>query len=129
MKSSTESREMYLEVILNLEKKNGVVRSIDIAKELGYSKPSVSRAVRILADSGFLTHTKYGQVQLTQKGRESAERIFHKHKILTDFFLIALKLDPETAEEDACRIEHVISDKALNAMESFLEKQQTDSQQ
>lgn len=127
MKSSKESREMYLEVMLRLEKPNGVIRSIDIAKELGYSKPSVSRAVRILAEAGYVTHSRYGEVLLTATGREKAEQVYHKHHVLTEFFVQALELDPATAEEDACRMEHVISDKALQAIESFLLKRQDDT--
>lgn len=122
MRSSKESREMYLEVILQLEKSNGVVRSIDIAKELNYTRPSVSRAVRILADAGYVTHTPYGDVFLTNEGRKRASKIYHTHQVMTDFFVQILGLDRETAEQDACRMEHVISDRALSAMEGHLRR-------
>lgn len=116
-----ESREMYLEVILQLEARNEVVRSVDIAKELGYSKPSISRAMRVLSDAGDISHTPYGTITLTQQGREKAMRVYRSHKLLTGFFTAALGMDPDDAEEDACRIEHVISDKALIAIEKYLE--------
>lgn len=116
-----ESREMYLEVILRLEKRNGTVRSVDIANELGYSKPSVSRAMRVLGESGDIIHSSYGDITLTAQGRKKAQRIYQSHRLLTDFFTSALGLDPAVAEEDACRIEHVISDAALDAIEKYLE--------
>lgn len=119
---ATESREMYLEVIYRLEQANGVVRSIDIAKELGYTKPSVSRAMGVLKKNGYITHTPYGDVLLTEKGREKAAQVYRSHQLLTDFFIKVLDLDPETAEDDACKIEHVISPKALDAIETHLKK-------
>lgn len=118
-----ESREMYLEVIYKLEQKNGIVRSIDIAKELGYSKPSVSRAMGVLKKNGFITHSPYGDVALTPDGRKKAQEIYHSHQLLTDFFIKVLGLNPDVAEEDACKIEHVISKQALDAIEAYLEKQ------
>lgn len=119
----TESREMYLEVIYRLVQKNGAARSIDIAKELGYTKPSVSRAIGVLKENGYITHTPYGSVSLTKKGRIKAEKIYRSHILLTEFFIKVLNLDSETAEMDACRIEHVISKKTINAIENLLEKQ------
>jgi Mn-dependent DtxR family transcriptional regulator len=116
-----ESREMYLEVILTLEKRNGVVRSIDIANELGYSKPSVSRAMRVLGETGDIIHTAYGDITLTEQGRKKAQRIYQSHQLLTDFLTTALGLSPDVAESDACRIEHVISDEALDAIEKYME--------
>lgn len=115
-----ESREMYLEVILKLEKRNGIVRSVDIAKELGYSKPSVSRAMRVLKDAGFITHSPYEDIALTDEGRAKAERVYKSHQLITDFFIKALKMDKDAAEQDACRIEHVISDEAIDAIEKYL---------
>ena len=116
-----ESREMYLEVILQLEKRNGVVRSIDIANELGYSKPSISRAMRVLSEAGLISHSPYGDIALTSAGRKKAENVYRSHKLITEFFITALGLSSEAAEENACRIEHVISDEALGAIEKYLE--------
>ena len=117
-----ESREMYLEIILKLEKRNGVVRSIDIANELEYSKPSVSRAVKVLKDSGYIIHSPYGDIAFTEKGREKANKIYELHCLVTDFLVKALKLDQSTAEKDACRIEHIISSQAVDAIKKFLEQ-------
>lgn len=122
MQSSKESREMYLEVILQLEKRNGIVRSIEIARELGYSRPSVSRAVRILANAGYVNHSKYGAVVLTSEGRKIASKIYHTHQVLTDFYIEVLGLDHDTAEQDACRMEHVISDQALSALAEHIRR-------
>ncbi len=118
-----ESQEMYLEVIYKLEQKNGTVRSVDIANELSYSKPSVSRAIGVLKKSGYITHTHYGDVTLTDEGRKKAKRIYFAHKLLTAYLVKVLKVDPDIAEEDACKIEHVISDETLDAMEKMLSDQ------
>ncbi len=115
-----ESQEMYLEVIYKLDQKNGTVRSIDIATELGYSKPSVSRAIGVLKKSGYITHSPYGDVALTESGRKKAQRIYHAHKLLTAFLINVLEVSPDTAEEDACKMEHVISDETLDAMKKML---------
>jgi len=115
-----ESREMYLEVIYNLEQKDKKVRSVDIAKALGFSKPSVSRAVGVLKGEGYITHTPYGSISLTDKGRAKAKRIYKAHRVITEFLVKTLSLTEAEAEADACRIEHVISDKSLDAMEELL---------
>ena len=117
-----ESREMYLEVIYKLEQQNNSVRSIDIAKELNFSKPSVSRAMGVLKKSGYITHTPYGDVTLTPEGRKKAKRIYRSHHLLTDFLVKSLGLDAQVAEADACKIEHVISEQTLIAIENYLEK-------
>lgn len=117
-----ESREMYLEVILKLERQNGVVRSIDIANELGYSKPSVSRAMGVLKKAGYISHSPYEDITLTAQGRKKAERIYLTHNLLTEFLIKALQIDPVVAEEDACKIEHVISDTTLDAIKKYLNK-------
>ncbi len=116
-----ESREMYLETILRLEKKNGVVRSVDIAKEFNYSKPSISKAMNVLKKSGLITHTPYGDISLTKQGRQKAEQIFKLHRLVKEFLIRSLNLDEKTAEQDACRMEHIISDKAILAIEKYLE--------
>ena len=116
-----ESGEMYLETIYRLSKKLGAVRSIDVAEEMNYSKPSVSRAVRILKNGGYIVTDSNGYLVLTEKGRETAEKTYERHQVLTDFF-VNLGVDREIAAEDACRIEHVISDPVFEAMKSYLKK-------
>lgn len=115
-----ESREMYLETILVLKKRNGQVRSIDIARELNYSKPSISRAVGLLKDDECISVDKSGLIDLTDKGKAEAKDIYEKHKILTEFFIKVLEVSPEIAEEDACRMEHFISDETFKGIKKFL---------
>lgn len=103
-----ESGENYLEAILMLKEKNGYVRAIDIAHELGFSKPSVSRAMSILKKEGHIETDGLNQILLTESGRKIAETIYERHQILTKF-LVSIGVDEKTAAEDACRIEHVIS--------------------
>ena len=117
-----ESREMYLEVIYRLEQKNGRVLSIDIAKELGYSKPSVSRCDGRINRSRVHYHTPYGDVTLTEEGREKAKKVYLSHRILTDFFMQTLGIDADVAEADACKIEHVISEQTLNAIKAYMQE-------
>lgn len=116
-----ESGEMYLETILLLKNKFGYVRSIDIAKELGYSKPSVSRAVSLLRENGYIGLDPNGMILLTDKGLEIAQSIYDRHKCLT-IFLKDLGVSEETAQEDACRIEHVISEETLAAIKKKIAK-------
>lgn len=116
---TTESNEMYLETIIKLEDRNGLVRSIDIANELGYTKPSVSRGMRVLKEAGFITHERYGSVFLTEKGRNKATEIVNRHKTITKFLIHCLNIDADTAEDDACKIEHIISQKTANAIKTF----------
>lgn len=103
-----ESAENYLEAILALEEEKGNVRSIDVAQRLEFSKPSVSRAMSLLRENGYVTMEKDGRLLLTPSGREIAERIYERHRLLTRW-LITLGVSPEVAAEDACRIEHDIS--------------------
>ena len=110
-----ESGEMYLESILVLSRQRGAVRSIDVSEYMGYSKPSVSRAVGLLKNGGYLTVDESGLLHLTDAGRELAEKIYERHNILTEY-LISLGVSRETASEDACRIEHVISDESFEAL-------------
>ena len=119
---TTESKEMYLEVILQLERRNGEVRSVDIANELGYSKPSVSRAMRVLKDSGYIEHESYGSIKLTDLGRKKAIQMITRHETITTFLKSTLKIDAETAEEDACRIEHIISQKTADAIKQYADR-------
>lgn len=115
-----ESGEMYLETILILSGKTGDVRSIDICEYMGYSKPSVSRAVGILKNGGFITVDKSGYISLTDEGKELAEKIYERHNVITAV-LAKLGVDAETASEDACKMEHVISDKTFEALKKYLD--------
>lgn len=110
-----ESGEMYLETILVLSKKKPAVRSIDVGEYMGYSKPSVSRAVGLLKDGGYVIADPDGHLTLTDAGREIAEKIYERHTVLTAF-LVRLGVDPETAAEDACKMEHDISDTSFQAI-------------
>lgn len=110
-----ESSEMYLETILILSEKQSSVRSIDIAEYMGFSKPSVSRAVGLLKEGGFITVDKNGFLKLTDRGSERARKIYERHELLTKL-LVSLGVDEETASEDACRIEHHISDVSFEAI-------------
>lgn len=114
-----ESGEMYLETILILKNKFGYVRSIDIAHEMNYSKPSVSRAVALLKDDGYIENDPHGMILLTDKGMEIAEKIYDRHKTLTKY-LVWLGVDEETAQRDACRIEHVISQQSFDKIKEQL---------
>lgn len=115
-----ESGEMYLETIYLLSRNNPRVRAIDVGQEMGYSKPSVSRAVGLLRDGGFITVDKDGCLHLTEEGLEVAERTYERHTVLTGFFK-AIGIPEEVAEEDACRIEHCISDTTLDALKKLYE--------
>ncbi len=112
-----ESAENYLETILLLHRRTGAVRSIDIANELDYSKPSVSVAMRNLRENGYIQVDSAGYITLLPSGMEIAQRIFERHTLLTDW-LTALGVSPETAAEDACRIEHVISAESFDAIKA-----------
>ena len=109
------SGEDYLEAVLILQKKQGMVRSIDLARHMGFSKPSISHAVGVLRDGGFLTMDEDGFLHLTDIGREVAEKIYERHQFFTEQ-LVAAGVDRETAEQDACRIEHVISDTSFQKL-------------
>ena len=116
-----ESGEMYLETILLLSQKSGHVRAIDVGEEMGYSKPSVSRAMGLLKSGGFIVVDADGAITLTDAGREIAEKIYARHTLLTKF-LIALGVDEATASEDACKMEHSISDASFEAIKKLAEK-------
>ena len=115
-----ESGEMYLEAIYVLSKKSPAVHSVDVAEYLGYSKPSVSRAVGLLKNGGYLT-VEGGHLTLPREGKEVGRKIFERHKVLTRC-LMALGVDVATAAEDACRLEHAISDTSFAAIKAHLEK-------
>ena len=113
-----ESGEMYLEAILVLAKKSGYVRSINVSEYLGYSKPSVSRAMGILREGGYILMEKDGAITLTDSGKKLAETIYERHTVLSEL-LIRLGVDEKTATDDACRIEHVISDESFQAIKQY----------
>ena len=121
---TTASGEDYLEAILVLQKKMGMVRSIDLARHVGFSKPSISHAVGVLKNGGFLTMDEDHFLHLTDVGREVAEKIFERHCFFTEQ-LIAAGVDPKTAEADACRIEHIISDESFSRLKEAAEQEQT----
>ncbi|MDR0991699.1 MAG: metal-dependent transcriptional regulator [Ruminococcus sp.] len=116
-----ESGEDYLETILIIGSRKGFVRSVDIAEELGYSKPSISRAVSVLKKSGYIAVGNDGEITLTEAGKELAERVYKRHKTIKNFFIKILGVSPETAETDACRAEHALSEETFIKLESYLE--------
>ncbi|MDL2298036.1 metal-dependent transcriptional regulator [Synergistaceae bacterium OttesenSCG-928-D05] len=118
-----ESGETYLETILILREKQDIVRSIDIANELGYTKPSVSRAVKLLKERGYIVVQKGGAIELTKKGLDMANKVYERHLTITKFFIETLGVDPDTAEKDACRIEHIISQETFEKIKERVEKQ------
>ncbi|MCR5061450.1 MAG: metal-dependent transcriptional regulator [Saccharofermentans sp.] len=115
-----ESGEMYLESILVLSQKDAPVRSMDVARYLRVSKPSVSRAMAILKNGNYVEIDNRGYITLAETGRKIAEKIYERHVVLSKFFT-ELGVDEETAEEDACRIEHVISDKTFEVVKKHIE--------
>jgi Mn-dependent DtxR family transcriptional regulator len=117
-----ESGENYLETILILKERNGTVRSIDIANELGYAKPSVSRAVKLLVKKGLIVMEHSGELILTEKGLEMANSIYERHKIISEFFVDILGVDRKNADIDACRIEHVISVNTFEKIKEYVRK-------
>ena len=116
-----KSSEDYLEAMLIMKEVHGYIRSIDIAMELGVTKPSVSYATKRLRENGYITMDKDGFITLTDKGMAIAAHIYERHKVLTRV-LIQLGVNPETAREDACKLEHDISDESFDALKRHLEK-------
>ena len=117
------SGEDYLEAVLVLQRKQGMVRSVDLARHMGFSKPSISHAVGVLKNGGFLTVDDDGFLHLTVIGREIAEKIYERHLFFMEQ-LIAAGVDPKTAEADACRIEHIISDESFDRLKEAAEQEQ-----
>lgn len=116
-----ESAEMYLETIYELSQSQSSVRSIDVAESMGYSKPSVSRAVGLLKNGGYIQVDKDGYITLTEAGLSVAEKIYERHTVLSRM-LTALGVDEDTAAKDACRLEHAISDESFEAIKRNLHK-------
>lgn len=115
-----QSGEDYLETILLLRQKNGLVRSVDIANQLGFSKPSVSRAMSVLRASGHIIMEDSGHITLTSQGELVAQQIYQRHKLLSEF-LIRLGVSSEVAADDACHMEHCISDETYQCLKAFVE--------
>ena len=119
------SGEDYLEAVLMLQQRHGMVRSVDLARHMGYSKPSISHAVGVLRGGGFLTVDQDGFLHLTGVGQEVAEKIYERHQFFTQW-LIGAGIDPETAEQDACRMEHCISQKSFEKIRKTYQIQLSD---
>lgn len=117
-----ESGEMYLESILVLKDKLGQVRSIDVVHHTGYSKPSISRALGLLRADGMVTVDENGYIELTEEGRLRATKVYERHRILSDFFE-SIGVSAETADSDACKVEHVISDETFECIKHHITKQ------
>ena len=116
-----ESAEMYLETIYVLSQKSDSVRKIDISKHMGYAKPSVTRGIGLLEERGLVTVDENGNLLLTKTGKAKAAQIYERHTVLTNM-LISIGVDEETADEDACRIEHYISETTFNAIKNHMNK-------
>jgi Mn-dependent DtxR family transcriptional regulator len=115
-----ESMEMYLETVLILERNHGHAHSVDIAKRLGVSKPSVTKAMRLLKTKGFVDKETYGPITLTSKGKAFSEKIFGTHKLITSFLVHSLKLTEEKAAENACKMEHIVTSEMIYAIKNYL---------
>ena len=116
-----KSGEMYLETIYMLSKQMNIVRSIDVVEHMGYSKPSVSRAVSLLKQGGYVIMEDNGNLRLTDSGREIGEKIYTRHRVLTQL-LVRLGVDEKIAAEDACKMEHAISDSTFAALQKHMEQ-------
>ena len=116
-----ESGEDYLEAIVALELKMKSVRPVDVAQFLKVSKPSVSRAMKVLEEHGYITHVPYGTICLTDKGRLKGNEIYSRHTFLTTFLIDIIKVDEKVAQKEACRMEHVLSEQTMNKLKSFYE--------
>lgn len=114
-----ESGENYLETILILRQRNGYVRSTDVAKELDFSKPSISRAMKILKQAGYITMEPDGNLVLTEEGNARANAVYERHRLITRF-LVELGVSKETAAQDACRIEHIISEESFEQIRRYV---------
>lgn len=115
-----ESGENYLETILILQNRNGYVRSIDVATELDFTKASVSRAMSILKEAGYLIMQTNGNLVLTESGRAKAEAVYERHQLIAKFLEMTLGVSPETATQDSCRIEHIISEESFDRIREFI---------
>ena len=117
-----ESAENYLETILLLQKDKGTVRSIDVARALGYSKPSVSRAIGILREEGMLEVGDGGALILTKEGSKKAKAVLERHEIITQFLMLTTEVSQEIAEQDACKMEHFLNEKTFKGIKKFIKE-------
>lgn len=117
-----ESGENYLETILILHQRNGYVRSIDVANELGFTKASVSRAMSILKEAGYLVMEQNGNLVLTDSGRQRASAVYERHTVIADFLQMTLGVDHEIAAQDSCRIEHIISEESFSRIKEYVKR-------
>lgn len=120
---NNESMEMYLETIYLISKRGVKVHSIDVATEMGYSKPSISRAMKLLEKKEYIIFHQDGQLELTEAGLKRAEEVYEKHTILTKFF-VSLGAEKKLAEDDACKIEHIISDDLFSIIKNKVEEEE-----
>lgn len=118
-----ESGENYLETILLLQRRNGFVRAVDVANELGYTKASISRAMRILRENGYILIAHSGQITLTEAGTDKACDIYERHCVITQFLMQTLQLDLDAADADACRIEHVVSEETFERIREYVKRE------
>jgi DtxR family Mn-dependent transcriptional regulator len=118
MKKRSESVEMYLETIYRLEKEKNHAHLVEIAEEMKVTKPSVNKAINLLKGKDLIKHEHYGPVNLTDKGREIAEKLYKKHITIYNYFVDVLKLEPELANKNACRIEHYLDDEVIESMKN-----------
>ncbi|MFP5527944.1 metal-dependent transcriptional regulator [Peptococcus simiae] len=116
-----ESGEDYLECILRLQNRQGEVKSIDVANAMNYSKPSISRAMKILQEKGFILMDKKKFIHLTDEGLQKAEEVYKRHLLLREALISLLGVSPETAEQDACRIEHIVSQETIDKISAKME--------
>lgn len=121
------SGEDYLETIYILNRRTGFVRSIDIANEMGYSKPSVSKGMSILREMGYITVAADGEIKLTKNGLKRAKEVYSRHLLIREFFIRKLGVNPTTAEIDACKVEHVISEETYLRLRDFMSECLSDS--
>lgn len=115
-----ESGEDYLETILMLKNEKGTVRSVDVAARMGYSKPSVSRAMHILKDAGLINMDESGHLSLTESGEELAGRVYERHLVITEYLINVLGVSEEVAKEDACKLEHDLSDETYGKIKELV---------
>lgn len=120
--SHNESTEMYLETVYILENAHGHAHGVDIAKRLGVSKPSVSKAMKFLKEKGLINKESYGTITLTKQGRKISERVYGKHQLISDYLVKSLNLSEEEAAENACKMEHILTDTMIKAIEDYLEE-------
>ena len=118
-----ESGENYLETILLLRQRQGHVRSIDVATELGFSKPSISRAIGILKSSGYVQVGEGGNILLTESGQQKAEAVYERHRLISRYLVLTLGVPAEIADADACRIEHIISQESFDQIKAFVARE------